>query len=549
MANRAAKLLLQIALAAVVLAALPYKLFELDRYFVPKELVLHIVALVFAAILILRRRTLRVDGVDLLLGFFLVWSAVSALFASNHWLAQRALGISVSGAIIFWGARRIGGSGVYKPLLVAAAVATVCAAVTALAQAYGFDTEYFSQNRAPGGTFGNRNFVAHIAAIGLPALIWCTLTARRSLGAFVGSMGAAIVAAALVLSRSRAAWLAVAACVVVLVLPVLASRKYWDRQRVGGRFARLVLAMVIAGAVVTVIPNTLNWKSGSPYLDSARGMVDYSTGSGRGRVAQYRNTLHMAEASPVFGVGPGNWPVRYADFAPAGDPSISEDGTTANPWPSSDWVAYVAERGFVAALALLLTFVALFFGAFRGWRDMGGETSVDRDGTQFDRSRSIGAKDNNVKGDAVLARLVLAATIVATLVVSAFDAVLLLAAPALLVWTILGASAGARRRGRDFALSSRAWALVAGCTMLIVVASVARSAGETRAMMMVGRGGRTAGWVSGARWDPGSYRINLKVAELYARRGKCTDATEYAQRARGLFPNAPAPKRVLRSCR
>jgi len=523
MQNRAATLLLQLGLLAVVVAALPYKLFELDRYFVPKELVLHAVAIIFAIILVARRRTVTIDVVDALLAFFLVWSAASALFATNHWLAQRALGVSVASAVVFWGARRIGASGGYRSLLIAAALATVLAAITALAQAYGFETDYFSQNRAPGGTFGNRNFVAHICAIGLPALVWCTVTAKRAIGAFLGSLGAAVVAAALVLSRSRAAWLAVAACVVVLAIPLIASRKYWDRKIVGGRFARLVLAMTVAGTVATIIPNTLNWNSESPYLDSARGMVNYKKGSGRGRVAQYTNTLRMAKANPVFGVGPGNWPVRYVKFAPASDPSIADDGMTANPWPSSDWVAYVSERGFIAAIALLGAFTALFLGAFRGWGQIAG-------------------------GDAVLARLVLAGAIVATIVVSAFDAALLLAAPALLVWTILGAAAGARRGGRPLALSRREWAIAAAGTMLIAIASTARSAAQTMAMSAVGQGGRTAGWAEGAKWDPGSYRINLKAAQLYARRGRCKIGFHYAKRAASLLPNAPAAKRVLRQC-
>jgi hypothetical protein len=252
-------------------------------------------------------------------------------------------------------------------------------------------------------------------------------------------------------------------------------------------------------------------------------MVNYKKGSGRGRIAQYRNTLQMAEANPVFGVGPGNWPVRYVKFARGGDPSIADDGMTANPWPSSDWVAYVSERGFIAAVALLGAFAVLFFGAFRGWREIVG-------------------------GDAVLARLVLAGTIVATMVVSAFDAVLLLAAPALLVWTILGASAGARLRGRQVTLSRREWVIGAAATMVIAIASTVRSATQVRAMSAVGQGGRTAGWVEGAAWDPGSYRINLKVAQFYARRGKCNVARPYAKRAASLFPNAPPAKRVLRQC-
>lgn len=528
MADRTIRILLQVGVILAVVAVLPYKVFELDRYFVPKELVLNVAALLVAALLLARLRSLSFDLVDGLLAFFLLWSAASALFATNYWLGQRSLGVSVSGVVIFWGARSVAERGRYRPILVAAAIATVCAAALALAQAYGLETEYFSANRAPGGTFGNRNFVAHIAAIGLPALVWCTVTARRPFGALLGSLGGALLAAALVLSRSRAAWLAVAASVIILLVPMLASRKYWRGGKIGGRFARFTLAAVIGGMAAIVLPNTLNWNSESPYLDSARAMVDYKKGSGRGRVAQYRNSLSMAAANPLFGVGPGNWPVEYVRFAPPEDRSIADDGMTANPWPSSDWVAFISERGIVPTLALGGAFMVLFFGALRRWSEL---------------------KDP----DAVLAQCVLAGTIVATMVVSAFDVVLLLAAPSFLVWSVLGATSGIRaasgmRRGREAKISPRALSLAAAGIILVVLASVVRSATQTIAMSAVGRGGLTAGWVTGAMWDPGSYRINLRVAELYSRRGRCSVARAYARRAVALFPLGTEARRIRQSC-
>ena len=523
MADRTIRTLIQLSVILAVIVALPYKLFELDRYFVPKELVLHATALMVAVLLLARRRSLSFDLADGLLALLLRWSAASALFATNHWLAQRALGVSVSGAIIFWGARSVAEKGSYRPILIAAAIAAVCAAVFSLAQAYGVESEYFSTNRAPGGTFGNRNFVAHIAVIGLPSLVWCTVTARRSFGALLGSLGAAVVAAALVLSRSRAAWLAIAACVVILCVPMLASRKYWCGAKVGGRFARLLLAAVIGGMVAIVLPNRLNWNSESPYLDTARGVVDYKKGSGRGRLAQYQNSLQMAAANPIFGVGPGNWPVEYVEFAPSNDRSLAEDGMTANPWPSSDWVAFISERGIVPTVALLGVFAVLFYGSLRRWSEL--ET-----------------------GDAVLAQLVLGGTIVATMVVSAFDVVLLLGAPSLLVWSVIGATSGIRHEGREAKLSPRAWGFAAAGLLFVALLSTARSATQTVSMMAVGRGGMTAGWVNGAAWDPGSYRINLRVADLYYRRAHCGTARGYARRAEGLFPHASVPRRILNGC-
>lgn len=547
MANRVAAILLQLGLVAVIVAAAPYKLFELDRYFVPKELVLHVVALFIALILVARRRAISIDLADALLALFLAWSAASALFATNHWAAQRALGLSVSSVLIFWGARRLGALGMYRPMLIAGAFATVCTAAASLAQAYGFETDYFSLNRAPGGTLGNRNFVAHIAAIGLPALVWSAVTARGATGALLGSLGVGVVGAALVLSRSRAAWLAVVACVIVLAGPLFVSRKYWEGAHVGGRLARVLLAGALGGIVAIALPNKLNWASDSPYLDSARGMVDYSKGSGRGRVAQYRNSFSMAAANPVFGVGPGNWPVRYVRFAPANDRSLADDGMTANPWPSSDWVAFLSERGFIAAAALLLAFVTLFFRAFRGWRD--GRNTEQPMVSGEAEPRPVDAERARDISDRVLLKLALAGTIVATIVVSAFDAVLLLPAPAFLIWSIVGAAAGARTGARPLELSKRAWTLAAAGTMLIVIASTARSATQVRSMAIVGRGGQTAGWVRGAAWDPGSYRINMRVAELFSRRGRCKTARPYAQRSLALFPHSPAAKRVVRRCR
>ena len=127
-----------------------------------------------------------------------------------------------------------------------------------------------------------------------------------------------------------------------------------------------VLAGASASAVITALflPNALEWKSDSPYLDSVRGVVNYKEGSGAGRLVQYRNSLRMAVANPVLGVGPGNWAVEYPKFAVRNDPSLNDEGMTSNPWPSSDWVAFLAERGFAAVLLFAMALFGLLVGAW-----------------------------------------------------------------------------------------------------------------------------------------------------------------------------------------
>ena len=524
MPPRLSSTLLGIGLIAAVLVVLPYKVFELDRYFVPKELTLHAVALLLAALVLSRARTLTWDSADNLLLLFIAWSSLSAVFASSWWLAQRALSLSISSAIVFWSARRLGEEESYRPVLAGAAVATVVAAVVGLAQAYGVETEYFSLNRAPGGTFGNRNFVAHFCVIGLPALIWITVTARTSKGALTGTLGVGAVAALLVLSRTRAAWLAALATIVGLGAMLVLSRRYWAATQVGGRLARIWLAVAVFVAGAMFIPNRLNWRSDSPYLDSAIRVIDYSSGSGRGRIAQYLNSGEMALSDPVLGAGPGNWPVKYPKFAPGNDPSIADDGRTANPWPSSDWVAFVSERGTVAALALAAAFAVLCLAGLRRWSELGS-------------------------ADAVLARVAGVSTIVATLVVSVFDAVLLLAAPALLAWSVIGTTSGIARRGRIVQLTASPRTALVAAGVLLAAVGIARSSAQVAAINFVGMGGSRAGWIAGADWDPGSYRANLRAARLLANAGRCRDARPYAIRALALAPDAPEARQVARQCR
>ncbi|MDQ6885677.1 MAG: O-antigen ligase family protein [Gemmatimonadota bacterium] len=508
----------------VAFAALPYKSFDLDRYFVPKELVLHLSALGAGLLCLSRARTVTVQRVDIFLALYLLLGAIASLFAQNWWLAERAMTVSISGAVCFWCARTVGRAGYARPLVAAIALATVVAAATSLLQTYGLESEYFSINRAPGGTLGNRNFVAHLAAIGLPILMLRTLDARRAAGVAMGGLGLAVLAAVLFLTRSRNAWLALAVGGALVLFGVLVTRGLW-RDALAGRRLRLLAVMSVGGvAAALALPNTLEWKSGSPYLDSVRGVVNYREGSGHGRVLQYRNSIKLAEAHPLLGVGPGNWPVHYPRVAARNDPSLDHDsGMTANPWPSSDWIAVLSERGMPASLLLLLAMISLGVSAGRQWRS--AQSPSDR-----------------------LVALALAATLVVILIVGAFDAVLLLGAPALIGWSALGvlSSGSEPRRPLVGQGEMRGWAIA----LLLLTGSiaVARSAGQIQAMATYSSATRLGTLVTAARFDPGSYRIRMRLAESYARRGDCEGVRDQAGAAHRLFPSAPAPRWQLEAC-
>jgi O-antigen ligase len=514
---------LQLGAIAVVLAALPYKAFDLDRYFVPKELVLLLCAAITAFVSARNRTRITVTVVDVLLAAFLVSSVVSTLFAINLWAAERALAISLAGAALFWVASALRRAGLVRPLLVVLALSVVVGAATSLAQAYGIQSDYFSLNRAPGGTFGNRNFVAHLAAIGTPVVMLVALTARPGFGSLFGGISMAIVAAALVLSRSRAAWLAV----LVLAVPVvILGMRTWSRWREPRTLRRVVVLGVFAAlgvAAAVLLPNRLEWKSESPYLDSAAGLVNYKAGSGKGRVVQYTNSLHMTEAHPVFGVGPGNWPVVYPKYASRGDPSMSqEDGITSNPWPSSDWIAFLTERGAVGFALLAMVLVGLLWRTFR---DLSVRTARD--------------------AERVLTAIALVGTFVAVAVVGAFDAVLLIAVPTFFFWTLAGALAPPGNGGIEVERGQR----VAPILVLVLgLVAVGRTALQLAAITTFSTTPKMSILERASLLDPGSYRIHIRLAQGYRVRGDCPHLIAHARAAHRLFPNATEPRRELAAC-
>ena len=521
---RTAGALLWPAAIGIVLAAAPYKAFDLDRFFVPKELVLHVTVLLVALACIASARAFALTRVDLLLSAYVGLSTVSALFAANHWLATRALALSIASAVVFWCARAAAADGRALTVAAACAAAAVVGAATSLAQAYGITSEYFSLNRAPGGTFGNRNFMAHLAAIATPSLVLCTIASRRGWGAAAGAIGLTVLAAALVLSRTRAAWLALGAGAALLAIGLWRAHRMWSEPRAARRMRVLALAAGCGVLAALLLPNTLEWRSDSPYLDTVTGVINYREGSGRGRLVQYATTLRIAATHPFLGIGPGNWGPEYPRFASENDPSLDpDDGMTSNPWPSSDWIAILAERGAPALIALGLALLGLGVGA---WRRAGRAQSAEQ----------------------YLEGLALATTLVILVIVAALDAVLLLPSSALIAWAILGALAApsTTRAASPVTPSGRRRLML--LASVVFLAALARSAGQLGAMAVFTDARTTHDVELAARLDPGSYRIQMRLASLYSARGNCEGVRRAAGAARAMYPAAPDPRRLLRNC-
>jgi hypothetical protein len=86
--------------------------------------------------------------------------------------------------------------------------------------------------------------------------------------------------------------------------------------------------------------------------------------------------------------------------------------------------------------------------------------------------------------------------------------------------------------------------VVFGLGILIVL----RSAGQLAAIATYATNTKTSAFDVASGFDPGNYRIHVRLAQAYLNRGDCASAKAHARSARGLFPNAAEPKRVLAAC-
>jgi len=511
-----AALILAVGAVVVVLAVLPSGIFDLDRFTVPKELAMLAAATLAGLVVLLRAERIELGIAELGLAGFAVFSAASAMAATNRWISFRAFGVTVGGIATFFVARtiatRIGKGAVVVPLL----LAVVGAGLTGLFQAYGWSSELLADTRAPGGTLGNRNFMAHLMVLGLPLAAWLLATARRRVTIGFAGGAIAVLIGATVLSRSRAAWVGAGTVAGVAAVAAVLTRggpSRMPRRRLLG----LAGAATLGAAAALVVPNRLEWRSSSPYRDSLRDVLNYREGSGRGRLIQYRNSLRLVLEDPLLGTGPGNWLVKYPLVTTPKDPSFDrDDPIPTNPWPSSDWIALVVERGPIGAGLWLLTGLAFGLVAIRRARD----------------------PDHGAAAIAALALLAGAA------VEGLFDAVFLLAPPTMVVMGGIGALLPATRPVRQLEITGRRFRMI-GWYVMLTGGLTAKSAGQAVAIVTAGDGWTPRQMERAVRFDPGNYRLHL----LLAARSGCPAAQRHAVEVGRQLPFHPAAARLARRCR
>lgn len=460
----------------------------------PQELVACLVAAAIGVVVTCSKPTWPRprDGIALLTGLLVVFEIVAACFAPNPWMALRASGLLVAGLTIFTIARAVG-EPTSAPLFASAVVAG-----SVLLEAFGVLTGWSRTGHAPGGILGERNAAAEFLVCAMPYVVamalreaprWRTLFANLTLGLSV---------AAVIMARTRSAWLATGALAVLGF--VLALRTTDDERR--ARAGSLVVAASTGLSLAIFAPQKLAWTSAHPYRETLERLVDTTTGSGAGRCVQYATTWAMALRHPFFGVGPGNWSGIYPSFAAPDDPTIRLGFSPTTRIPSSDVFGFLAERGLVASVVAVALLVALARG-----------------------------KDEH--------RWLRRGTILAMLVVGSLDAVLQLGPHLLLVAWILGTSSPPTKmvwRAPSFALAGGALvaAVLAACRLASFVVVVRSSSFDDLERA--------------ARLDRGDVALRLSLAKKWIDAGRCDRAEPHLRDTLRFDIRTPALESLLDRC-
>jgi O-antigen ligase len=234
----------------------------------------------------------------------------------------------------------------------------------------------------PGSTFGNRNIAAEAVAAAIPFGLGLIRFRDRGLsGSDGGSMGARGAVETAAGRRWEGSWALPAAVALVLELGYLAvarTRGAWlggalgmavffalRRPIVSRTAVGAALAIGAAVALAVIVPgrwtahDSQDAKRFAPGGQVLREALDPTSPVARTRIGLWRRTLAITRAHPLWGVGPGSFPVVFPRYA---EPGATEDGVlspTAVPRRAhNDLLERLAETGPLGVCALLAVYLS-----------------------------------------------------------------------------------------------------------------------------------------------------------------------------------------------
>ncbi|MEW6593282.1 MAG: O-antigen ligase family protein [Thermodesulfobacteriota bacterium] len=204
----------------------------------------------------------------------------------------------------------------------------------------------------PAATFVNKNIAADFVLITLPLATIQFLRQRDAKASWAYALTSGLMIVFLLYTRTRAAWVAMAAEAAMLLLWAARAnekktlRERWSRSKRAALLTTLAIVLVMAN----LDAKGLRWQFDEI---GQRAASIASTSHNIDRIAIWRNTLAMIKDHPVLGVGLGNHKVHYPLYTHAvmKDGLFSLESQLIN--VHNDFLQFLAELGTVGFPLLL----------------------------------------------------------------------------------------------------------------------------------------------------------------------------------------------------
>ncbi len=220
------------------------------------------------------------------------------------------------------------------------------------------DRSNVGQYLRPFGPLGNPNFLAAYLVMALPLTVYYAQRAaadRRWYACAILALVGLLSCAAIVLSVSRAAWVALGCVALILVVGALGARRW--------RTAAVVLGLPAGAAALLVTAALLGGEDG--LLGAVRLRLEHLTDA-LSRWHIWDAALATFRDHPLFGTGPDTFQLAFGLKRTAAYWQIEWNATPTR--AHNEFIHVLATQGLVGAVALLVALLGLAWAGWRAWR-------------------------------------------------------------------------------------------------------------------------------------------------------------------------------------
>ncbi|SFV58183.1 Oligosaccharide repeat unit polymerase Wzy; O-antigen ligase [hydrothermal vent metagenome] len=279
---------------------------------------------------------------------FICWAGLSIFWSLNTYLAIAQLQQWLIAFLVFFLVLNFVRNKNISEILSALFIAVVLVSILGIVQ-YLFDFDLIRQAVKPASTFGNKNIAIHFVVLTLPLGLGLLLNTKEKKQQFLYLIGLIISLSFLLLTQTRAGYLALLVQLLTLLLFVIFDIKF-NQKKIN--FKKLGLIFTLFLVLFLVVSNKIK------LVDRFNSIVkEFSLSkTGNSRINSWLNTGAMITDNPILGVGLGNWVIHYSLYhnKVVKGRLFDEKGQLRN--IHNDYLTILSELGFIGFIVLLWLF-------------------------------------------------------------------------------------------------------------------------------------------------------------------------------------------------